>query len=636
MYAERSRSRGIVGRWAKAASALRRRWNLPIRQPPVRSYIHIAEPSARAILRETTESLDRIGIMNGRTLDQVGGVAAQPVTLVQRLVDEADLTLLEVAQPAVDELGALRRGARGEVVALDEGDAQATGDGIERHAGAGDAAADHEHVEHPVVELFHHVLSAEAVERHRSHPTEDEARGGHRLVAASASIVVVTSTYDPGDARYVDEAATRSELTRVFDVCAGCRHCVDRCGAFPLLFALVDRHADREAGRLTPAQQDAVTDECFGCDRCLTECPYAPGRDPAAVDVPVVVDVPAVMARATAMRRANHHLPRGAQPSGGPLSPTSATGRVAAAMPSVANVLTGAADGSVVRRALRLATGVSATRVMPPFTRQRFSTWFARRPRVRLVDRQASVAVFPTCIVDLHEPGIGHDLVKVYERNGIECRPVDGVRCCGAALLDGGDVRGFAALARANAAALAEAIRDGHDVIVAQPTCSAVLRDDYPVHAPGADAELVAAHTFDACEYLMKLHRGATTRIDTAFGGDVPVSVVCHVPCHVRRQDAGLASRDLLKLTGARVVLAEGCAGVGSWRGLRAAHDAGAQRLAGLLAAVVGEAVEGVGGSVAVTGDCHLANTAIGEHAGIVPRHPLQVLARAYGIAEEP
>ncbi len=64
----------MVGRWANAASAFSRRWNLPIRQPPVTSYIHIAEPSARAILRDTTESFDRIGIMNGRTRTRWGAL----------------------------------------------------------------------------------------------------------------------------------------------------------------------------------------------------------------------------------------------------------------------------------------------------------------------------------------------------------------------------------------------------------------------------------------------------------------------------------------------------------------------------------------------------------------------------------
>jgi hypothetical protein len=50
----------------------------------------------------------------------VRGVAQQPLALAQRLVHQADVALLEVAQPAVDQLRALRRGARGEVVALDE------------------------------------------------------------------------------------------------------------------------------------------------------------------------------------------------------------------------------------------------------------------------------------------------------------------------------------------------------------------------------------------------------------------------------------------------------------------------------------------------------------------------------------
>ena len=41
--------------------------------------------------------------------------------------------------------------------------------------------------------------------------------------------------YDPKDARYLDEADVRSELTRVFDICDGCRRCVDLCTVFPTL-----------------------------------------------------------------------------------------------------------------------------------------------------------------------------------------------------------------------------------------------------------------------------------------------------------------------------------------------------------------------------------------------------------------
>ncbi len=79
-----------------------------MRKPPVRSYIHIAEPSALATRRGISPSLVRIGIMNGSRLTRCGRVAAQPLPLAQRLVDEPHVALLEVAQPAVDELRALR------------------------------------------------------------------------------------------------------------------------------------------------------------------------------------------------------------------------------------------------------------------------------------------------------------------------------------------------------------------------------------------------------------------------------------------------------------------------------------------------------------------------------------------------
>src|SRR6266581_1633346 len=76
--------------------------------------------------------------------DEVGRVAEQTLALGQRLVHEPDLALLEVAQPAVHELG---RCARRKVALLDERDAQAAGGGVESDARAGDASADDHDVE---------------------------------------------------------------------------------------------------------------------------------------------------------------------------------------------------------------------------------------------------------------------------------------------------------------------------------------------------------------------------------------------------------------------------------------------------------------------------------------------------------
>jgi len=41
-------------------------------------------------------------------------------------------------------------------------------------------------------------------------------------------------------------------------------------------------------------------------------------------------------------------------------------------------------------------------------------------------------------------------------------------------------------------------------------------------------------------------------------------------------------------------------------------------------------------GNEVVCGDCHLANGAVEQETGTRPVHPIQLMARAYGIPQEP
>ena len=434
----------------------------------------------------------------------------------------------------------------------------------------------------------------------------------------------MTTTYDPADPAYVDEADARAELTRVFDVCGGCRRCVDRCPSFPTLFELIDRHGDRDAGRLTPAEQDRVVDGCFQCKLCHLECPYASGRHEFDLDVP------RLMLRARSMQHANGHVPSRARMATRVMARTDRVGALAVATGPIADRVVDAAPGSAVRRMVARLTGVSAVRLLPPFARQRFSTWFRTRPRISLTRGQGRVTVFPTCLVEYHDPDIGKDLVRVYERNGVECE-VSEIGCCGAPWLHAGHVDRFSRIARNNVAELAARVRAGTDIVVPQPTCSYVLKRDYVDVVGGPDAALVAEHTFDAAEYLVDLHRGATTQLDTDFPGELPEVITYHAPCHLRAQDIGLRSRDLLRLTGARVDLVQQCAGIDGMWGLRAGNE----DLSVPIAEQLGEQIEQAGGAP-IAGDCHLANTAIREQTGRRALHPLQILARAYGIPDAP
>lgn len=437
----------------------------------------------------------------------------------------------------------------------------------------------------------------------------------------------MTTTYDPFHPQYFDEADLRDELTRVFDLCHGCRLCFKFCTAFPTLFEFVD-DAHQDASRLTPAQQDQVVDECFGCKLCHVNCPYVPGQHEWAIDFP------RLMLRAQQVRRRNGERSLRDRLTDQALGRTDLAGRAGSALAPVANRVI-ATPGSLPRRVMEKTVGIAAQRLLPPYARQRFSTWFrSRRSGVESTSQQRApqgqVAVFPTCLVEYHEPGIGKDLVRVYERNGIDCSLPEGQRCCGAPWLHSGEVDRFIEQAEHNVSVLAGVVREGCDVVVPSPTCSYVLKYDYFDYLNSPGAKLVADHTYDAAEYLVKLHRDPDHELDTEFTGERPPSITYHAPCHLRAQRIGLPSRDLLALTGAKVQVVAECSAIdGTW-GYRAENYDRSRQVAAKMVAAIERA-----GTEVVAGDCHLANGGIAEEAGARPRHPLQLLARAYGIPEE-
>jgi Fe-S oxidoreductase len=432
----------------------------------------------------------------------------------------------------------------------------------------------------------------------------------------------VTTTYDPHHPAYYDEADLRGELTRVYDLCHGCRLCYNLCPAFPSLFEMIDAK-DGAVDLLTAAEQDRVVDECYQCKLCYVKCPYVPPHE-------WQLDFPRLLLRAEAVANKKAGLGLRGKLTNQFLGRTDLLGKVGTAAAPVVNRLTGK-PGSLARQAMEKTFGIASKRVLPPYARTRFSTWFKKRTPGRLGrDKQAQAAVFPTCLVEYQNPAVGQDLVKVYEHNGVACLLAEDVGCCGAPWLHSGEMEQFERQARRNVAALAETVRSGYDVVVPQPTCGYVLKRDYVNHVGGPDAELVSSHTYDAAEYLWKLHKGADTGIDTEFSGEVPESAAYHAPCHLRAQNIGFRSRDLIKLTGTKVTLIDKCSGIdGTW-GYRAEHYEESRQVAEPLVSAIEKS-----GAEVVVGDCHLANGAIQQETGRAPLHPLQLLARAYGIAPE-
>lgn len=432
----------------------------------------------------------------------------------------------------------------------------------------------------------------------------------------------MTTTYDPQHADYTEEADVRSELARVMDVCHGCRRCVDLCAVFPTLFEMLDNMVEPSSELMTPAQQDRVVDECVHCTMCAAGCPYRPEVHDAAVDVP------RLMLRARAMQFDNGHLSTSDRAAARVLARPDRIGRVAAIAPDLANRLAGFAPGSWRRRLLTRLTGVSSERHLGTFAAERFTQWFRERPTIKLQRRQAAITLFPTCLVEHQDTSVGRALVKVYERNGIECG-VSSARCCGAPLLHAGDVAAFRKVAEKNIKLLAAEIRSGTDVVVPEPACAHVLTVDSADHVVGseakADAAFVAEHTYDAAGYLMSLHRANDFVLDTDFDGETHRRVDYKASSHARARQVGFPSRDLMRLTGAEIHVILEPADVGGVWSMRAGADAsvGSQRS---IPAPHGEAV--------VVSDSVLAGRAFTDEPAAAPVHPVQIIAQAYGISD--
>lgn len=444
----------------------------------------------------------------------------------------------------------------------------------------------------------------------------------------------MTVTYDPFHPKYYDEVDLRQEMDRVFDLCHGCRLCFKYCTSFPTLFEYIDAHDEQDSSLMTPDQQDQVVDECFNCKLCYINCPYIPSQHEWNLDFP------RLMLRAKQVRHKNKKVPVRERITNEALGRVDLTGKLATTVPALANRLVGE-PGTKGRDLVEKVTGISSIRILDPYVRERFSTWMRKRtaPSIPAGEKQGTAILFPTCQVEYSNTGIGKDLVKVAERNSIECSLPDGEVCCGAPFLHEGDVGAFVKAGEKNVKVLAEAIRakkaagENPIVVVTQPTCGYIIKYDYVDYLSGtaqADARLVADNTMDASEYLMSVHKGEETSLDTDFVGDVPERVTYHAPCHLRAQSIGLKSRDLIKLTGTKPVIVAECSGIDGMWGLRATNVEISRKVAKKMSKAIDKA-----GNSAVVGDCTLANGAIKLENGLDAQHPVQFLARAYGIKEE-
>ncbi len=417
-------------------------------------------------------------------------------------------------------------------------------------------------------------------------------------------------SYNTTEPKYWDRAGLDKEIERVFDICHGCRLCFNMCPSFPELFGAVDRN-DGDVRKLTAAENDRVIELCFGCKLCEVRCPYTP-RDGHEFQL----DFPRLMARAKAVKAKELGVPLRERLLGNP----DLLGRLGSVAPGLANM---GSHNRLQRIVMEKTIGIHRDKKLPDFAAETFANWVARVGLPEAPENPAAMAIlFPTCFVNFYNTSPGRAAVSVLAKNrcAVACPKQN---CCGMPALDSGNVEFAREQARANIASMLPMVREGYKVAVLNPSCSLTMRLEYPTLLSGDEVKEFSAAIMDIHELLWTLKR------DGKFNRDfvsTPGRVAYHVPCHLKAQQIGFRSRDLMRLIpGAEIVTVDACsAHDGTWAMKKEFFE-----LSMKCGAKAFDGMRNAEARVMAT-DCSLSAIQIEQATGTHPLHPIEVLARAY------
>ena len=152
----------------------------------------------------------------------------------------------------------------------------------------------------------------------------------------------------------------------------------------------------------------------------------------------------------------------------------------------IANKIINAEPGSGVRKAVEKVTGVSSVRLLPPYAKQRFSTWFKKRPEGAA--RQASGQgrrSSPPASWSTRRP----TSAKTSSRSTSATASSAPTRTPAAAA-PRGCTRAMSRSSRRSPRRTSRPwpaeVRTGTDIVVPQPTCSYIIKKDYLDYVGGA------------------------------------------------------------------------------------------------------------------------------------------------------
>ena len=427
---------------------------------------------------------------------------------------------------------------------------------------------------------------------------------------------------------FYDEDKLDAELRHAFDICHGCRRCFNLCDSFPRLFDLIDESDSGELDTVDSRDFKPVVDACTLCDLCfMTKCPYVPPHE-------FNLDFPHLMLRYRAVELKKGEVGTAARQ----LTETDRNGKMAGLMAPITNWASERGN-SLTRPVMEKIANVHREAELPKFhgktlVKRAKDEQIAVNEKAPAFGRKA--VIYATCFANYNNPDIGTAARSILAHNGVETEIVY-PECCGMPQLEHGDLSRVSEKADKVSQALLPYVEKGYDVIALVPSCTLMLKFEWPLIDPeNENLKKLAQATFDISEYVVDIAKkdGLADGLEPLDGG---ISV--HIACHARAQNMGQKAAELMKLIPeAKLKVVERCSGHGgSWGITKDNFEVGMK----VGRPVFRQMADG-GNPKYIASECPLAGLHIAQ--GIekqakeedslpetVP-HPIILLAKAYGL----
>ena len=292
--------------------------------------------------------------------------------------------------------------------------------------------------------------------------------------------------------------------------------------------------------------KDAL-DLCLACKGCRHECP-------------VSVDVATYKAEFLAHYYEKRSRPRSAYAMG----LIHRWARLASMAPRLVNALAQAPGLTSIAKKLG---GISTKRQIPRFAPRTFVNWFRLRShQPSAISHGGEVVLWPDTFNNHFHPTIAIAAVEVLEAAGFTVSIPERAMCCGRPLYDYGFLAQAKGLLRDVMAGLAPAIRAQTPIVVLEPSCLAVFRDELVNLFPNDEAaRQLSRQTFLLSEFLAANGRGPSTHLH----GRVLLHGHCHHKAVAKLDD----EEALLRACGADVeTIDSGCCGMAGSFGFEEEH----------------------------------------------------------------